>query len=126
MHTYVKGSRAERELIAYFSGKGYCVIRAAGSGVNSLSPDILVFKRGMQFAFESKAIEKENLNIDRAQFLNLKKWEDNSGITCYIAWRRNRQQWRFVPLSVFNESKKSFGVSWKTANDIGKQIEEFV
>lgn len=123
--TYKKGSKAERELIEYFSQKGYSVIRAAGSGINSLSPDILAFKRGMQFAFESKAVEKENLNIEHGQFTNLKKWEENTGITCYVAWRHSGRQWRFVPLSLFNENKKSFGISWKTASELGKRLEEF-
>jgi len=50
MLCYRKGSRAERELIDHFSSNGFCVIRAAGSGVNSLSPDILVFRRGCSSA----------------------------------------------------------------------------
>jgi len=124
MLCYAKGSRAERELIDYFSGKNFCVIRAAGSGVNSLSPDILVFKRGIQIGIEAKAIEKENLNIDREQFDNLKRWEDISGINCFIGWRRNREPWLFIPLSVFKESPKSYGINWKNAQAIGKKLEE--
>ena len=108
MRCYIKGSGAERELIDYFSSKGFCVIRAAGSGVNSLSPDILVFKRGMQFGIEAKAWEKTNLNIDREQFLNLKKWEDISGINCVVGWRRSREPWYMVPLALFKENAKSF------------------
>src|SRR5271157_1088217 len=118
--SYRKGSRAERELIDYFSTNGFCVIRAAGSGVNSLSPDILVFKRGMQLGIEAKAWEKENLNIKREQFVNLKQWEEISGITCYVGWRRNREPWYFIPLAVFKESEKSFGINWENAQSIGK------
>lgn len=125
VRTYRKGSRAERELIDYFSNNGYSVIRAAGSGVNSLSPDLLAFKHGMQYAFESKAIEKNNLNIDREQFTNMQKWERNTGITCYVAWRKRGKQWRFIPLSLFNESEKSFGISWKKAIIGGKELQEF-
>jgi len=123
--SYRKGSRAERELIDFFSSKGFCVIRAAGSGVNSLSPDILVFKRGMQFGIEAKAWEKENLNIDREQFSNLQRWEDISGINCYIGWRRNREPWVFIPLSVFRENEKTFAINWKNAKSIGKTLGEF-
>ena len=123
--SYRKGSRAEHELIDYFSEKGFCVIRAAGSGVNSLSPDILAFKRGMQMGIEAKAHEKENLNINREQFENLKKWEDVSGINCFIGWRRNREPWVFIPLSVFRESPKSFGINWENAKGLGKRLEEF-
>ncbi|HSB46386.1 MAG TPA: Holliday junction resolvase Hjc [Candidatus Bilamarchaeum sp.] len=125
MLSYRKGSRAERELIDYFSTRGFCVIRAAGSGVNSLSPDILVFKRGMQFGIEAKAHEKENLSIDREQFMNLRKWEDVSGINCYIGWRRNREPWYFVPLSIFKENEKTFGLNWTNAQALGRKLEEF-
>ena len=121
--TYRKGSRAERELIDYFSNKGYSVIRAAGSGVNSNSPDILIFKRGLQYAIEAKAWEKENLNIPRDQYLLLKKWENNTGITSFVAWRRNRMPWVFIPISVFKENNKSFSISWKKAKLIGRTIE---
>jgi len=124
MLTYRKGSRAERELIDHFSGKGFCVIRAAGSGVNSLSPDILVFRRGTQFGIEAKAWEKKNLNIDRGQFENLKRWEDVSGINCLIGWRRNREPWYFLPLSLFKENEKTFAINWENARSLGKKLEE--
>ena len=123
--SYRKGSRTEHELINYFSGKGFCVIRAAGSGVNSLSPDILIFRRGTQMGIEAKAHEKENLNIDREQFDNLKRWEEISGINCYVGWRRNREPWYFLPLSIFKESEKSYGINWSNAQALGKKIEEF-
>lgn len=125
MRCYSKGSRAERELIDHFSSKGFCVIRAAGSGVNSLSPDILVFRRGIYLGIEAKAWEKENLNIDREQFLNLTKWEDTSGINCVIGWRRNRQPWYLVPLAIFKENKKSFAINWNNAKALGKTLEEY-
>ena len=126
MLSYRKGSRAERELIDFFSGKGFCVIRAAGSGVNSLSPDILIFRRGMQFGIEAKAHEKKNLNISREQFDNLKRWEDVSGINCFIGWRRNREPWYFLPLALFRENGKSFSIGWENAVALGKKLEEIV
>ena len=125
MLSYRKGSRAERELIDYFSTRGFCVIRAAGSGVNSLSPDILVFKRGMQFGIEAKAWEKQNLNVTREQFVNLQRWEEVSGINCFIGWRRNRKPWHFLPLSLFKENEKTFGINWENAQALGKKLEEF-
>lgn len=123
---YRKGSRAERELITYFSKNGYSVVRAAGSGVNSLSPDLLLFKRGNQYAIEAKAHETENLGIDREQFLNLKKWEENTGITTLIGWRRNREDWLFIPLSVFKENVKTFTINWESAKMAGRKKEMLV
>ncbi len=125
MLCYRKGSRAERELIEHFSSKGFCVIRAAGSGVNSLSPDILVFRRGMQLGIEAKAWEQGSLNIAREQYENLRRWEDISGINCYIGWRRNREPWYFLPLSLFHENEKSFAINWENAKSLGKTLEEF-
>ncbi len=126
MTVYQKGSRAERELIQHFSSKGFSVIRAAGSGVNSLSPDLLAFKSGIQLAIESKAHEKTSLQLDKEQFDGLREWQDNTGITTLVAWRRNRLGWRFIPLSVFHENDASFSISWEKAEMIGKNIEEIV
>ncbi len=124
--TYKKGSRAERELIDFFSQHGFSVIRAAGSGISSLCPDILVFKHGMQYAIEVKAWERANLNIKKGQFICLKKWEQNTGINCYIGWRRNREPWYLIPLSLFEEDPKSFAINWERAQSIGKKIDEFI
>ncbi len=126
MSLYGKGARAERELINYFSTQGYSVIRAAGSGVNSLSPDILMFKRGNQYAIESKAHETENLGLDREQFSGLRKWEENTGITTYVAWRRNREEWLFIPLHMFKENEKTFTLNWGKAKMVGRKKEELV
>ncbi len=110
-----KGSRAERELIHAFSDAGFCVIRAAGSGANSLSPDMLAFKGPKQFAFESKAHDVGSLGLAKEQFRGLLFWEDNTGITTYVAWRRNRLGFRFVRLALFEENTASYSVSWKKA-----------
>ena len=124
--TYRKGSRAERELIHFFYEKGFSVIRAAGSGVSSLSPDLLVFRKGKQYAFESKAWENNYLHIKKDQFECLKQWEENTGITSFIAWRRNREPWYFIPLSVFAEQNKSYSINWEKAKLIGSKLEELV
>lgn len=126
MYGYGKGSRAERELIHFFSQHGYSVIRAAGSGVSSLSPDLLMFKRGNQYAIEAKAHETENLGLDKEQFLGLKQWEENTGITTLVGWRRNREEWLFIPLSVFNEKEKSFTLNWERAQMVGRKKEELI
>lgn len=126
MYTYAKGSRAERELIHYFTEHGYSVIRAAGSGVNSLSPDLLLFKRGNQYAIEAKAHETMNLGLDREQFMGLKRWEENTGITTMVGWRKNREDWLFVPLTVFKENEKTFTLNWEQAKMVGRKKEELI
>jgi len=123
---YRKGSRAERELIAMFLEKGYSVIRSAGSGSGTPSPDILTFKAGKQFGFECKAWDKSNLGLDKEQFNNLKKWEENTGMTTLVAWRLPREGWFFIYLSAFEEQGKSFTVSRKTAELLNVKFDELV
>ncbi|MBS3069045.1 hypothetical protein J4441_01635 [Candidatus Micrarchaeota archaeon] len=121
---YGKGARAERELVQHFSQNGFCVIRAAGSGVNSLSPDLLVFKRGIQYAIESKSRSTLNLSIENAQFENLQKWEEITGITPLIAWKIKRHGWRFLHLSLFTQNEKSRSISLENAWRMGKSLQE--
>lgn len=112
---YRKGARAERELIKMFSDKGFRVIRAAGSGINSLSPDILVFKRGMYYGFECKAWKKKNLRILKEQFERLMEWEKDTGITVMVAWKMSRKGWRFIPLDEFKETDKAYTINLNKA-----------
>ncbi|OIO21829.1 hypothetical protein COV61_01080 [Candidatus Micrarchaeota archaeon CG11_big_fil_rev_8_21_14_0_20_47_5] len=123
---YSKGSRAERELINYFSEKGFSVIRAAGSGGNSLSPDMLAFRNTRQYAFECKAHDRGSLQIEKEQFLGLKKWEENTGITTFIAWRVSREGWFFLFPSYFKENECSFSISLGDAKKLGKRKEELL
>ncbi|MEM3030689.1 MAG: hypothetical protein QXH27_03045 [Candidatus Micrarchaeia archaeon] len=109
--SYRKGARAERELVSFFDSRGYCVMRAAGSGVSSLSPDLLAFKRGEQLAVECKSVNADRLSIERGQFLGLKKWEDNTGIDVYVAWRLPKAGFRFARLAEFEEAGSSFSIS---------------
>ncbi len=115
IQTYAKGSRAERELIRMFEEAGYSVIRAAGSGFFSRCPDLLVFKRGKQYGFESKFWNKNTLSLKKSQVEGLFRWEENTGITTMIAWKINRIGWRFIPIHLLKENPKSYTISKSTA-----------
>lgn len=123
MLRYAKGARSERELISLFCEKGFSVIRAAGSGVSSLCPDILVFRKGVQYAFECKAWESGSLSIERDKFRVLRDWENNTGITTFIAWRIGRVGWRFVYLDELEENPKSYTITMKRALAIDRGLE---
>lgn len=112
---YNKGARAERELINMFAEKKFKVIRAAGSGVNSLSPDILVFKKGLYYGFECKAWKKKNLSISKEQFERLKQWEEDTGITVMVAWKMFRSGWKFIPLDEFKKTEKAYTITMDKA-----------
>ncbi len=147
--TYHKGARAERELIKFFSERGFMVIRGAGSGTSGLSPDVLVFKGIKQYVIEAKAFESDRLSLDREQFENLKKWYETTGMETYVAWRRKKQKveagtdkdsaieirrsrvgmayrWKFISIAFFNENPKSYSISWEIAEKYGKDLTELV
>ncbi len=145
--TYHKGARAERELIKFFSEHGFMVIRGAGSGTSGLSPDVLAFKGGKQYVIEAKAHEAERLSIDREQFENLKNWRETTNMETYVAWRRKKEKvdssdesakawrdkgvgmryrWRFVHIAFFRENPKGYSLSWKDAQEYGKEISELI
>ncbi|MFA6036199.1 MAG: Holliday junction resolvase Hjc [Candidatus Micrarchaeia archaeon] len=124
--TYSKGSRYERELIAIFQEKGYSVIRSAGSGVGTPSPDILLFKRSKQYGLECKAWDKGSLSLEKSKIAEMRTWQDNTGMTTMIAWRVSRDGWYFIYLDELGEQPKSFTVTLKRAKEINRRVESLL
>jgi len=124
--TYRKGARAERELINFFSGRGFEVIRAAGSGVNSLSPDLLAFKQGKQYAIECKAWESTSLSFEKEKVAGMKRWEEVTGITYLVGWRVSREGWFIFPVHLLEEKGKTFTITLSKAKLAGRKPEELV
>lgn len=124
MLRYAKGARSERELISLFCERGFSVIRAAGSGVGSPSPDILVFKGGKQYGFECKAWESTSLSIEKDKVRALREWERNTGITTFIAWRIGRVGWRFVYLDELEERRRNYTITMRKAMGINRGIDD--
>lgn len=127
MTGYNKGARAERELLNYLASIGYSVIRAAGSGVNSLSPpDLIAIKKGKGMAFECKAWDSTSLSIDHEKFSSLKAWKDNTGMDTYMAWRMNGEGWYFIELEEMSKTEKNYTVTKRTATGIGRKLDHIV
>lgn len=124
--TYRKGARAERELISFFSKNGFEVVRAAGSGVNSLSPDVLAFKRTKQYAIECKAWSANSLSFKKEKVECMKRWEEITGITYLIGWRVSRGGWLLFPIHLLEEKEKSFTITLSRARIAGRKPEELV
>ncbi|MFP3278163.1 MAG: Holliday junction resolvase Hjc [Candidatus Micrarchaeota archaeon] len=125
MNRYVKGARGERELLAKFAELGYSVMRSAGSGVNSISPDIIAIKSGKGFAFECKAWET-SVAIEPEKYNVLKDWENNTGLKTFIAWRMNGKGWFFIPIGKLRQTEKSYRISKKEAFDNGMSMEQIL
>jgi Holliday junction resolvase len=126
VHRYVKGARSERELINFFYKLNYSVIRSAGSGVNSLSPDIIVIKNKQGFAFECKAWDRTSLSIDKDRYQSLVDWETNTGMSTFLAWRMNIKGWYFIKLDEMNETNKHYTVTMTKALTIGRNLDKLI
>jgi len=126
LHRYVKGARSERELINFFYKLNYSVIRSAGSGVNSLSPDIIVIKNKKGFAFECKAWDRSSLSIDKDRYKSLMDWESNTGMNTFIAWRMNIKGWYFIKPEEMNETDKHYTITMTNALKIGRNLNSII
>ncbi len=125
VHRYVKGARSERELIDKFYRHGYSVMRSAGSGVNSLSPDVIVFKNGKGYAFECKAWGRSlSLEVDKVEVL--RKWQSDTGMATFIAWRMNGKGWFFISLTELGKAAKNYTVTTKSAFSINRRLEDIL
>ncbi|MCL5262532.1 MAG: Holliday junction resolvase Hjc [Candidatus Marsarchaeota archaeon] len=126
MHRYVKGARSERELLDIFHSNGYSVMRSAGSGVNAVSPDIIVFRQRRGLAFECKAWDRTSLAIEADKVEVLRKWELDTGMEFYIAWRMNGKGWFFITLQELNKAGKNYTVTQRSALSINRRIEHLL
>ena len=126
MYTYRKGARNERELIHLFEAKGYSIVRSAGSGVNATSPDILVFRKGKQYAIECKAWNGDRIAIDHEKFAALEFWQENTGITTLMAWKMPYEGWYFAYLPELDRNEKSYSITKKKMTSINRRMEELL
>jgi Holliday junction resolvase len=123
---YSKGARGERELLNYLHDRGYSVMRGAGSGVNSLSPDIIAIKDGKGLAFECKAWDRESIAIENDRYDGLVEWRDNTGFSTFVAWRMNGAGWLFIKPDEMAKNSKSRSVTKKAAMQINRGLESIL
>ncbi len=126
MQKYLKGARSERELLNRLYSMGYSVMRSAGSGVNSLGPDIIAMKDGVCLAFECKAWEKSRLSLDPEGYAKLAEWERNTRSYTYVAWRMNVRGWFFIRLDELKAGEKDYSITKKKTLEIGRILEHII
>jgi Holliday junction resolvase len=124
LYGYGKGARSERELLNIFYEKGYSVIRSAGSGVNSIAPDIVVIKNGTCISFECKAWKKSRISIDLEGYDKLSTWEKNTCFPTYVAWRMNAKGWFFIKLDELKKGERDYSITMKRAKEINRLIDK--
>ncbi len=126
MTRYSKGARGERELLNYLHDRGYSVMRGAGSGVNSLSPDIIAIKAGRGLAFECKAWDRDSISIENERYEGLVEWQDNTGFSTFVAWRTNGAGWLFIKPDEMSKNSKSRSVTRKNAMQINRKLDSIL
>ena len=123
---YSKGARVERELLGILHGNGYAVVRAAGSGVNAISPDIVAMRAGAGIAIECKAWSSTSIAIPHEKFGLLEMWERNAGMPLFVGWRINGKSWLFIRLSEFRKTEKNYTMTLNIARRINRGLEEIM
>lgn len=122
MTRYSKGARCERELLKELHDNGFSVMRSAGSGINTLSPDLIAMKDGKGFAFECKAWESSSLSIEKERFEGLLEWERNTHMDTFVAWRMSNSGWYFIRLNEMKDNSKTRTITKGTAIGINRRI----
>lgn len=107
--SYRKGAFWERELMEKLRGRGFEVVRAAGSGVAGDCPDVVALKTTKKFALECKAW-KNGVYLEKAKFERMLEWEQKTGLPVFLAWKSPRKEWKFFPLASLRETQKSFAL----------------
>ena len=122
MQRYIKGARSERELLSKFYDLGYSVVRAAGSGVNALGPDIIAMRRGVSFSIECKAWDRGSLSLEPEQYMKLVEWEENTDSRTFVAWKIKNRGWYFIRLSEFEKGESNYNVTMKRVFEINRDL----
>jgi len=96
-----KGSRRERELLRYLSGKDYIVHRVAGSGVHDTAIcDLVAMKEGKCDFIEVKSRKKVFYSKPHLQqFELLIKAAKKAGAKPVLALKLNYKPWVFFDIS---------------------------
>lgn len=123
MTRYQKGAAAERELLNDLYGKGFAVIRAAGSGVNALGPDLVVLKGDKAIAFECKSGYEGGLSIQEIQYQKMVEWQERSSFPIYVAWRINREGWFFILPHEMRKTESHRVITRREAKSINRSLE---
>ena len=100
----VKGSNAERDLVAKFWGENWASLRIAGSGSMKFpSCDVLASRDGRLLAVECKSTKKDSQYITKEQIADLHKFAGMFNAEPIIGVKFSKE-WRFYTPEVLNKT----------------------
>ncbi len=108
MSTYSKGASYERELLSLLKTKGYAAVRVAGSGRARMEqPDLIASNGRKVLGFECKYSGNDYKTITKEEVNSFIKFCKEFGCTPVLAYRFQREDWKFKVLRDYVEGNVS-------------------
>ena len=120
-----KGSKGERELVAFFNEIGWSCMRAAGSGSSQYPcPDILAGNAIRRLAIECKVTKERKKYFSKAEVEQLQTFGRNFGAEVWVAVKLAKEEWYFLMVEDLEDTGASLAVSVELAKLRGLTKEE--
>ncbi len=122
-----KGTRGERELVAFFNDQGWVCIRVAGSGSSRYpAPDILAGNAIRRLAIECKVTKDEKKYFPQDEIDQLRTFAQKFGAEAWVAVHFPAQPWYFFMLEDLKVTGVSFCVTLEMARFKGLTKEQLL
>ncbi len=122
-----KGSKGERELVAFFNEQGWACCRIAGSGSSKYAaPDVLAGNAIRRVAIECKVTKDKKKYFSVAEIEQLRSFSQKFGAESWVGVKFGSLPWYFVMLEDLEPTGKNLAVSVELAQRRGMTKEELV
>ena len=127
MNTKAKGSKGERELVAFFNDNGWSCVRVAGSGSSRFpSPDILAGNAIRRVAIECKVTKDKKKYFSKKEVAQLEEFSKNFGAEAWAGVKFAGEDWFFLMLEDLEDTGASLAVSVELAKRRGLSKEDLL